>query len=1232
MNGIGNASQNGVTGTVDVTTGNEISLYADHYKSGGIQTWTSITNGVRYLGTTTGTWAGSAITLPGTDLYLDFPGAFTLTIGSDLSCQNLYFYRGTLDMNGMTITTADFVVFGSDCDFNDSDFSVATNTRFEYFPLSGLNYFPGGGTYAVTHPGFTDQSGLTVNAELINSSGSVCTIDLTGNFYNNGTDMLTGDFKLILPSNAISAPDFNASLLPTTAQWGTPYAVAFNMSVSNSEATGGMVAAASPTVIAPIETNQNVTDGLGNTGWQFSRPQINTAATTYDNVIHIHITDQAGIPMLIENSNDEIRTRISAGAASLAAGSAWYNAGFIKFTETWTDAACTISTDGAGDISDFYIQTINTHWNTDADGTGPGDTVAGLTVSSTDRSGTPQNIIPDISLVKGLLHAADGKTMIRNYGANSFPAFTGTTDECRPVLVAVRTGQELHVDPPAVQKPYDGHNFLELQWSEPVTITGYIDWTAPVQSSATFDGATAWGGEITNSGPGLSIPNYITIAGGSLVTGSRGPYSAPLGYANPDQESVHSLYRNFSINGTTAAADQDQLLRISIAGWSTDDSPWQWFWPGFIESAITPSGIVTVLANTDITDADGNELDTSTSITVYSTALNLYGPWDVNPPDLAGVKSAGIDWDVTPTIFEAIPIANSGTQQIEYLELHFFDNTPTYPIPGLTYKWQSKTGWFDPSEVSFTPDPLTAIDDAPEAFGGSRPGIAATSTSGGIRDSSLYNTTTAFTVTPNTGAATPVSTINTTVNSPFMSPAGTQSLIDDPYIRLEVPSTWPIGNTTLTVAYDQADSLGGNGFITDLAGNRLRDFLPRQTLDRTPPKITLTLAGAYMDQLFMLFSKPVSLPDASFYIEDSISITLDGSPNAPISGVFAANSQSILFKLPNKLTPAQILDPASIISLTIAGASTDPDTGLPVNISYFQDAASNYVNLADTHPITNLGIGIVTVLSGSDGVNADGLLGTNEGALRTFDGTGRLLDRDITIRTQLDIDTDLDSSSDFPPATTALAPLTLYFDVNPGAAAMPDLFAQATGLIRTLWLPSILASFNTQIPINVRSLSPIYILPGSSNLFRNFLLPEADAEIIPGSKVEMLFKYGDLYCARLTNPSDITSVAPWSFSISETKRQRGGVTILNNVIDSNKKEKAIIQVEVPKAGNIVIQVFTMDGNVVKVIDRGRRGGGTYSYFWDGTNGAGNPVARGIYFIRVVGPDMDEIRKVMVVKE
>jgi len=64
---------------------------------------------------------------------------------------------------------------------------------------------------------------------------------------------------------------------------------------------------------------------------------------------------------------------------------------------------------------------------------------------------------------------------------------------------------------------------------------------------------------------------------------------------------------------------------------------------------------------------------------------------------------------------------------------------------------------------------------------------------------------------------------------------------------------------------------------------------------------------------------------------------------------------------------------------------------------------------------------------------------------------------------------------------------------------------------------------------------------------------------------------------------------------------------------------------------VTVQVFSLDGSLVYVIHRGPQGKGTYTYTWNGRNMGNRIVARGIYFIRVVGPDMDEIRKVMVVK-
>jgi hypothetical protein len=131
---------------------------------------------------------------------------------------------------------------------------------------------------------------------------------------------------------------------------------------------------------------------------------------------------------------------------------------------------------------------------------------------------------------------------------------------------------------------------------------------------------------------------------------------------------------------------------------------------------------------------------------------------------------------------------------------------------------------------------------------------------------------------------------------------------------------------------------------------------------------------------------------------------------------------------------------------------------------------------------------------------------------------------------------------------------------------------------------------------------------------------------------------GVLYAARLdiAKGSAVPSnwyrlVKPFRIDVADTIQQRSGVTILNNVIDPTKGEKTYVNYMTARSGRVTIQVFTMDGTLVKVLRRENRNAGEYREAWDGTNLGGRAVARGMYFIRVVAPDIDEIRKVLVVK-
>ena len=157
----------------------------------------------------------------------------------------------------------------------------------------------------------------------------------------------------------------------------------------------------------------------------------------------------------------------------------------------------------------------------------------------------------------------------------------------------------------------------------------------------------------------------------------------------------------------------------------------------------------------------------------------------------------------------------------------------------------------------------------------------------------------------------------------------------------------------------------------------------------------------------------------------------------------------------------------------------------------------------------------------------------------------------------------------------------------------------------------------------------------------NFAL---NGENSSGKKLEFVFRINggppsDLFIARLDIPQGgaipenwYTLVRPFGFDIQDIRLQRGGVTVLNNVINSDARENAFIRYHLVRPGRVTVQVYTLDGTLVKSLRRNEyREAGEWTDAWDGSNNSGRAVARAMYFVRVVAPDIDEIRKIMVVR-
>ena len=205
---------------------------------------------------------------------------------------------------------------------------------------------------------------------------------------------------------------------------------------------------------------------------------------------------------------------------------------------------------------------------------------------------------------------------------------------------------------------------------------------------------------------------------------------------------------------------------------------------------------------------------------------------------------------------------------------------------------------------------------------------------------------------------------------------------------------------------------------------------------------------------------------------------------------------------------------------------------------------------------------------------------------------------------------------------------------NPASMALRG--GRSTG---GLWLPGTGASISSIVPRFYTTFGT-----ASQSAANPLFLYTIDVPSANEQKFEFLLRLngtgGDpnLFVARLDAPPGsipanwYTLVRPFHFNIQDMQISRGGVTIMNNVINSDNREVTYLRYNLVRPGRVTIQVHTLDGTLVRSIKRNEHhNAGEYTVGWDGSNNSGRPVARGMYFIRVVGPDMDEIRKVMVVR-
>lgn len=1221
-----------------------------------------------------------------TDIFCDFDSSKTLTIENDLTCKNFIAYSGTVKVadNKTLATSADFVAFGSSYSGDDPRYSD-TDTRFAYYFGAEPDYVPVDATY-------TDADHLLTFAAVPSATltaGTGSKIKTGNNFYVNGLPL--SDFTLELKAPT-SNPTLNTTDKATPTQWGTPYAVVFKSTITNVKANGN-----SNGTYLTAATAQKNTDGNGNTNVQFEVPQIKKAYTVYDDVIYIAFN----IP--IENSNGDINKKLEAGN-KLAEGGMYYNNGKIKFEKAYEDADCTkelpngdITTPDSDGYYGFYVKTINEKWNTDAYGKNKWNTDAetlGTTEQSTDRNGIHHDVNVDLSFLEGVFVAANGFTMSDNYGIGNqadgtpdAPVYAATEDKCAPVLVAVLTGKEKHIAPSGeastpdteAQQVFDGHNFIEFRYSEPVD----IGTTMLAADGATNVGSSDSLGDIQTMGTGITVKGLATIEKGSVNAASK------LGGTTP----VHSLYRKFSKTTDGPFVVQTHSVRVAIAGYVdgtvSSNGKSYYNWTSYIESAEMPSGAVTRIADPQIKDKAGNVVTIVstpnhplTQLYVNKTKTtgsgvggadefkdietdSLYNKWDVTPPSFAPLRYNGFtDWTNLKnpndsTKYEALGAAYSGSTTLNAIEIHMFDNTPAYTA-GEAVQWFTKIGWAKSSDDKNVFG--SAIDSAAD-------------TRGGIRYCTIYNLTNKFTYLRKGDAGicnfeNSKNILGGAESSIFVAPENSKSTGKEDGCYFKVPLTDASGHDPKSEfqIYFNADDTN-NVYVTDLAGNLLKkELYTLNTVDRSSPSVNVTAAPCGKDEMYIVFSKAINIDEIIGHTENNVAEVklnaLECIPKAlKISGATATdlkiddtvparvvhrteNATGFIIKLNRPITIDDITGEFYIEVKESEDYPYDSLSGINAKVTLVQDMAGNYADAGKQHALTDFAINVIepefahnSNMLDSNGDDVQfGLYSEGSWAVHSW---GRDQGNYGTLNPEYDVFMRVQDPYDLLAGKTG----TLFLSNNPTDKSVSYEYNRISGRNWRIWLPQISANISPVANDNIIKLdgnpdgTDLHIINYDIKLLSDSATYNGyDA----GTTITFLFDTGltvkhdgstsdTLYALRLSDPNDVSSLDLWSIKLKSITAQRGGVSILNNVINPLNGEKAVLRLNMASAGSVNIMVMTLDGNIVTYLNRGEVESGEQFFTWDGKNTSGKVVARGMYFIRVMGNGIDETRKVMIVK-
>jgi len=675
----------------------------------------------------------------------------------------------------------------------------------------------------------------------------------------------------------------------------------------------------------------------------------------------------------------------------------------------------------------------------------------------------------------------------------------------------------------------------------------------------------------------------------------------------------------------------------------------------------------------------------------YDKEKTLYGTWDIDSPVVSSYMKENL---TTNEFEEVIPVDFSQSLSAQGLEIHFLDNSSYNQFEGYSnWKWRTKIGWLNKNEFTEITLPLDNKGGSRMTFAENKTGggLRLSSIVDSIEALSCKNLDLEKTITFTTDFSqsttyeaffgksedlafdVPYLSLRFSELSKEFSLNNNYELL---YSRHDSQGN-PIGFIT-----DLAGNLLYDFTVNSPDKNPPKIFLSIGAVHKDKLYIMFSKKLDWKDSngnpdegKLRRIVKSLSIFDSKGNDTGLIDYK-KGSRSKKVTetekstGIEISLTRTISYEeLKNLYIGVNVFDSRDEL---IAGdgdkAKEDSISGEHGNFSMLYDLYENPASKDLKHCLSDFAVNALDVLYAYDGRVADeailaqGVYGGNQWTVTNFtenkDNSSQIIsDKDISIVSKIKDPSSFEKQDKF----------SMIADISPNLQSTGSDFKIYTDKNPRLWFTDYIKFFSTEPnnsenieKDNIGSISGKIenIVSGDKNQNITFVLPnhpknENSLGWGAGNEIQFLFKVFDkdgnplmvdgnqdgdfeddvdhpLFAVRLKDENDLTSIDLWSLNIVDILRQKGGVTILNNVINPLNSEECAIEITIPKAGNLTVQVLTLDGNVVKVIQRGRVEEGTYYYKWNGKNISGDSVARGMYFIRVVGPNIEETRKVMVV--